>query len=297
MHAAGYRTGLFGKYLNGYDGSRAPPGWSDWFGTHKGRYFDWYANDNGENRHYGTARSDYETDVLNTQTLQFIRQSVNDGKPFMAYVSPPAPKGPFIPAPRHRDAFNGEKAPRLPSFNEADVSDKPPWIQALPSLSRDQIAAIDERHEGRVETLQALDDLVQAVVNELDAQGVLSNTYVIFTSDNGAHLGEHRIMASKGRPYEESIHMPLLIRGRGVTPGSTTDRVALNIDIFPTFADLGGAVTPSYVDGRSLRPVLEGTPTAWRTAILLEGMGGRAQKPSSASAPRSRGNMSSMRVM
>jgi N-acetylglucosamine-6-sulfatase len=278
MHAAGYRTGLFGKYLNGYDGSRVPPGWSDWFATFQGRYFDWYANDNGVKRHYGTARSDYETDVLNTQTLQFIDQSVDDGKPFMAYVSPPAPKGPSIPAPRDEHAYDGEKAPRLPSFNEADVSDKPPWIQELPSLSRDRIAAIDEHHEHRVETLQALDDLVQAVVNKLDAKGVLSNTYVIFTSDNGEHHGEHRITGSKGRPYEESIHIPLLIRGPGVTPSSTTDRVALNIDIFPTFADLGGAVMPSYVDGRSLRPVLEGTDTAWRTAFLLEGRGGREQK-------------------
>jgi N-acetylglucosamine-6-sulfatase len=121
-----------------------------------------------------------------------------------------------------------------------------------------------------VESLQAVDELVRAVVHELDAKRVLDNTYVIFTSDNGWHHGEHRIPQAKATVYEESIHMPLLIRGPGVTPGSKTGKVALNIDVFPTFADLGGAVTSRYVDGRSLRPVLEGTPTAWRTAFLIE---------------------------
>jgi N-acetylglucosamine-6-sulfatase len=270
MRAAGYRTGLLGKYLNGYDGSRVPDGWSDWFAKFNGLYFDWHANDNGVKRHYGTDKNDYATDVLSRQTRQFIDQSVNTGKPFMAYVAPSAPKGdPATPAPRHRDAFNGEKAPRLLSFNEADVSDKPSFVQR-PPLSAAEIDAIDKRHENRVESLQALDDLVKAVVNELGAEGVLNNTYVVFTSDNGWHHGEHRIPRAKATVYEESIHMPLLIRGPGVTPGSTTDKVALNIDVFPTFADLGRAVTPSYVDGRSLRPVLKGTATTWRTAFLLE---------------------------
>jgi N-acetylglucosamine-6-sulfatase len=274
MQAAGYRTGLLGKYLNGYDGSRVPGGWSDWFAKFKGHYFNWSANDNGVKRHYGDAPRDYQTDVLRRETLQFIDVSVNRGKPFMAYVSPPAPHGPSTPTPRHSDAFNGEMAlphsEMWPSFNEADVSDKPSFVQR-PPLSAAEIDAIDERHENRVESLQALDDLVEAVVNRLGNKGVLDNTYVIFTSDNGWHHGEHRIPEAKGQPYEESIHMPLLIKGPRVTPGSTTEKVALNIDVFPTFADLGGAVTPSYVDGRSLRPVLEGTPTAWRTAFLLEG--------------------------
>jgi N-acetylglucosamine-6-sulfatase len=269
MRAAGYRTGLFGKYLNGYHGSRVPDGWSDWFAKSKGFYLNWYANDNGVTRHYGRDKSDYQTDVLSRQTLQFIDQSVKTGKPFMAYVAPSAPHGPATPAPRHRDAFNGEKAPRLPSFNEADVSDKPSFAQRPPLSAADK-AAIHERHENRAETLQALDDLVRAVVNKLDAEGLLRNTYVVFTSDNGWHHGEHRIPSGKWQPYEESIHVPLLIRGPGVTPGRTTKKVALNIDVFPTFADLGGVDTPSYVDGRSLRPVLKGTATSWRTAFLLE---------------------------
>ena len=269
MRAGGYRTGLFGKYLNRYNGSRVPPGWDDWFARFQGHYFNWYANDNGVKRHYGTHARNYETDVLSNQAREFIDQSVNAGKPFMAYVAPPAPHSPYTPAPRHRDVFNGEKAPRLPSFNEADVSDKPSFAQRSP-LSAADIAAIDKRHENRAEMLQALDDLVEATVNKLNARGVLDNTYVVFTSDNGWHHGEHRIPSSKAQVYEESIHMPLLIRGPGIAAGGTTDKVALNIDVFPTFADLSGVATPSYVDGRSLKPVLEGAATAWRTAFLLE---------------------------
>ena len=97
----------------------------------------------------------------------------------------------------------------MPSFNEADVSDKPPWIQSLRRLTTDDIANIDQRHENRVESLQAVDDLVAGVVSKLREQGVLSNTYIVFTSDNGLHHGEHRIRQGKGRPYEEAARVPL----------------------------------------------------------------------------------------
>jgi arylsulfatase A-like enzyme len=112
--------------------------------------------------------------------------------------------------------------------------------------------------------------LVKAVVDKLHSRGALGNTYVVFTSDNGYHLGEHRIPGEKLRPYEESIHVPLLVRGPGVRLGSTTDKLVLNTDFLPTFTDLAGITTPPYVDGRSLRPVLTERATSWRTAILLE---------------------------
>ena len=275
LHDAGYRTGLFGKYLNFYRGSSVPPGWDDWFaafdsGEDQAQYFDYDVNDNGTIEHYGTRENDYITDVLSKQTEQFIGASVTQGKPFFAYVSSRAPHGPPRPAPRDEHKFDGEKAPRTPSFNENDVSDKPPWIRDLPRLSDTQKAEIDAKHEGRAETMQALDDLVEAVVDELRSTGVEGNTYVVFTSDNGFHLGEHRIALSKGYAYEESVHMPLLIRGPGVQAGATTRRLTLNTDFFPTFTDLASIQTPRYVDGRSLRPLLEGSTSTWRTAILLE---------------------------
>jgi N-acetylglucosamine-6-sulfatase len=100
----------------------------------------------------------------------------------------------------------------------------------------------------------------------------------VFTSDNGFHHGEHRIRQGKARPYEESVRVPLVISGPKVAAGSTTDQLVLNTDYFPTFMDLAVAQTPSYVDGRSLRPLLEPPPTGsppppWRTAILIEGRG------------------------
>jgi N-acetylglucosamine-6-sulfatase len=267
---AGYSTGLFGKYFNGYERTSVPPGWDEWFATTTYQYFDYPVDKGGTTKRYGTGDSDYSTDVLRRQTRQFIDSSAASGDPFFAYVAPVAPHGPATPAPRDEHTYDGDKAPRPPSFNEEDISDKPPWIRGRPRLSAKQIGQIDALHEDRVESLQALDDLVEGVVQKLKTAGVLDNTYIIFTSDNGWHFGEHRIDGDKWRPYEESIHMPLLVRGPGVAAGSTTDKLALNTDFFPTFTDLAGIQTPSYVDGRSLRPVLESSASTWRTAILLE---------------------------
>jgi N-acetylglucosamine-6-sulfatase len=285
LHDAGYRTGFFGKYLNFYDDTTtAPPGWDNWFAmlevgatstTDPQRYFDYDVNVNGTTRHFGSRARDYSTDVFSRQTRAFIDASVGAGKPFFAYVAPSAPHDvgphePPTPAPRHENAFDGEQAPRLLSFNEEDVSDKPPSIQSLPLLNDAKITEIEAFHEGRIESLQAVDELVEAVVGKLRSVGALGNTYVVFTSDNGWHYGEHRLPQGKTQPYEESIHMPLLIRGPGVQAGTSTNKLTLNTDFFPTFTDLAGVTTPEYVDGRSLRPLLEGTASTWRSAILLE---------------------------
>jgi N-acetylglucosamine-6-sulfatase len=268
LDAAGYRTGLFGKYFNHYEGATVPPGWDRWFATYGFDYFEYWANDNGTMRRYGTDESDYQTDVLSRQTRGFIRTA--QGTPFFAYVAPIAPHT-GVPAPRDEHAFDGETSPRLPSFNEENVSDKPRWIRSLPRLDDAAKAKMNDRHEKRVETLQALDDLVSGVVRELKESGQVNNTYIVFTSDNGNHLGEHRIPKGKAQPYEESISMPLLIRGPGVAAGSSTAKLALNTDYLPTLTDLAGIQTPGYVDGRSLRPVIEGgSTTSWRSAILLE---------------------------
>ena len=285
LHAAGYHTGLFGKYLNqygeGFTNPALPPrpvGWDDWFAfLHPINYLNYDVNDNGIRKHYGTKASDYSTDVLKSETLQFIDASVGPNKPpFFAYVAPKAPHDPFASVPRHQHDFDTVTAPRLPSFDEKDVSDKPPWIQDWRRLTSEDKAAINDRHEKRLESLRSVDDLVGALVDQLPAEE-LANTYIVFTSDNGWYHGEHRVRFGKGRPYEEAPHVPLVIRGPDVPAdlrGTTTDKLVLDTDYFPTFMDLAGAPTPSYLDGRSLRPVLEGSATTWRTAILLEGRGG-----------------------
>jgi N-acetylglucosamine-6-sulfatase len=273
LRNGGYRTALIGKYLNGYNNTTyKPPGWDKWFATFTFDYFNYDVNNNGTIKHFGTTDRAYLTDVLRKQTESFIDASVAKSKPFFAFVTPLAPHAPAQPASRDLHTYDGVKAPQLDSFNEFEVSDKPPWIQSLPILTSAQIADLDKRHEKRVETLQALDDLVEGVVNKLHSSGQLSNTYIVFTSDNGYHHGEHRIIQGKGRPYEEDNHMPLLIRGPGVEAGSSTEELVLNTDYFPTFTELAGIPTPSYVDGRSLQPLLTGTATDsnWRSAILLE---------------------------
>ena len=274
LHGAGYRTALFGKYLNGYDNTTyVPPGWDRWFGAFTAgnlHYFDYGVNDQGTITHYGTSASDYSTDVISRQADAFISNSASQDTPFFTYVAPIAPHDPATPAPRDAHDYDGISGPRLPSFNEADVSDKPSWIRQQSKLTSSQISAINKRHENRVESLQAVDDLVEGVVHTLNSANAMGNTYIFFTSDNGFHHGEHRIPKQKWRHYEEDIHMPLLVRGPGVAAGSPTYKLALNTDYLPTFTDLAGAQSPPYVDGRSLRPVLDGSVSSWRNAILPE---------------------------
>ena len=281
LDAAGYRTGLFGKYFNGYNqgNTYVPPGWDRWFAAGAYRYFDYDANDQGTIRHFGTSDSDYVTDVVGGKAKTFISTSAAQGKPFFAYVAPIAPHEPATPAPRDRHSYDDLKPPHPPSFNERDVSDKPPWIRTRLTLTPDKIAKINKRHEARVETLQSLDDMVAGIVRKLKDRGVMGNTYVFFTSDNGWAEGEHRRPAGKANPYEEDVRMPLLARGPGVAAGSNTYKPALNTDYLPTFADLACSSSSScdtqnwrYVpDGRSLLPVLKGNATTWRSAVLLEG--------------------------
>jgi N-acetylglucosamine-6-sulfatase len=279
LDAAGYRTALIGIYLNGMkDKTHVPPGWDKWFATWGEDYFDYDANDQGTIRHFGTKASDYRTDVVSEETRKFIGRSVAQGKPFFAYVAPKAPHSPATPAPRDAHTYDGLKAPRLSSFNEQDASDKPSWIRQLPRLSDAKKAKIDNNAEKRAESLQAVDDLVAGVVGKLKDKGVMGNTYVFFTSDNGFHYGEHRIPRGKARPYEEDVRMPLLVRGPGISAGRQAQKLVLNTDYLPTFTDLACSSTSpcdtqhwSYVpDGRSLRPVLKGTATGWRSAVLLE---------------------------
>jgi arylsulfatase A-like enzyme len=278
LQSAGYRTGLFGKYLNGYNTTEVPPGWDRWFAHVNGiDYYDYQINDDGTIKHYESTSADYETDVIANQAKTFIGTSANAGVPFFAYVAPKAPHLPATPAPGDLHTYDGLKTRRPPSFNEKDVTDNLSWIRQLPRLSDAKKAKIENQHERRAESLQAVDDLVAGVVGTLKDKGVLSSTYIFFTSDNGWHEGEHRIQQGKWRPYEEDIHMPLVVRGPGVAAGSTTYKLVLNTDYLPTFTDLAGEQSPPYVDGRSLRPVLDGSVTSWRSAMLLEAAANHSQ--------------------
>ncbi len=281
LREEGYRTALFGKYFNEYPGddpTYVPPGWEEWYGhLNDGKLYNYSVNENGEIVYYESKTGDYYTDVLSRQATDFVRNAASDpeGRPFFAYVAPTTPHLPATPAERHEDTFAGEEAPRPPSFDEKDVSDKPSWIRDdADRLSDEEVSGIDDRHQKRLESMLAVDEMVASLVQELEAAGVLDNTYIVFTSDNGWFGGEHRIEQGKDRPYEESARIPLFVKGPGVIPGSEVEELVLNTDLAPTFAELAGVELPD-ADGRSLSLLLrgEGTPS-WRSSVLLEGFAG-----------------------
>jgi arylsulfatase A-like enzyme len=278
LHAAGYRTALFGKYLNNYprkgDATHVPPGWDEFASPAAGSPYaerNYTLNENGTLVKHGSAPQDYLTDVIAGKATEFIHRSADAGTPFFLYLATYAPHKPATPAARHAKLFPGLKAPRTPSFNEADVDDKPAKIRKLPRLSAGDLQAIDSLYRRRAQSLQAVDEAVGAMVRTLETTGQLANTYIVFTSDNGFHMGQHRLKAGKYTPYETDVHMPLFVRGPGVAPGSATSLFTSSVDLVPTIAELAGVALPFSVDGRSLVPLLQGkTPDNWRQAILLE---------------------------
>lgn len=280
---AGYNTARVGKYLVGYpiDSTYVPPGWDEWYSTYGGAttYFGYRLNENGTVVQHGANEEDYLTDTLTNKAVDFInRAEANDAQPFFLQFTPTAPHGDNMmngaptPAPRHVGMFAGAQAPRTPSFNEADVSDKPPPIRNFPLLSSAQIAAIDREYQTRLESLQSLDEGIGQIIDTLAARGELENTYIVYTSDNGYHLGQHRFFDGKFQVYEEDIRVPLIIRGPGVSERVTVEQMAVNIDLAPTMARWGRATPDRVMDGQSLTPLLGqgGETQNWRTDFLVE---------------------------
>lgn len=275
LRDAGYHTALIGKYLNEYPLGAAPnhipPGWSEWAGATKGGYHGFELNEDGALVRYRRRECAYQTDVLAEKATRFIGRAAESGDPFFLYVAPRAPHGPAKPASRHEGAFAEDMAPRPPSFDADDVSAKPRWLQLAPALDGEQVAQVDATYRARLETLLALDELIAALVAALETSGALDNTFIVFTSDHGYHLGEHRIVGGKGTPYEEAIQIPLVVRGPGLAPGRT-EALASSIDLAPTIAAWAGVDVPEFVDGRSLERVLaaEADPETWRAAVYVQ---------------------------
>jgi len=280
LQDAGYRTGLFGKYLNGYPhpaGKRyVPPGWTDWSSPVAGDPYSEYnytLNHNGRMEVHGNAPEDYGTDVYMRTAREFMERAVAHHQPFFAYVSVFAPHVPATPAPADVGRFNGATAPRTPSFDQADVSGMPVLIQNLPPFTPEETAAIDRLYQRRIESLQAVDRGVADLVGGLRALGQLKNTYVVFASDNGFHLGQHRLPAGKETPYDTDVHVPLVVRGPGVPAGRTVGAMANNADLAPTFAAMAGIANDRHGDGRSLLGAARGAgavPGGRRRVELVE---------------------------
>jgi N-acetylglucosamine-6-sulfatase len=261
LQRAGYHTALFGKYLNGYLGRYVPPGWDRWVALTRLGYYEYGLNVNGS-LDPPRRRTLYSTDRLATAARAFIR--TRRGPVFVVFA-PFAPHAPATPALRHKNAFTDIEPWRPPSFNEADLSDKPAWLRAHPLLAR----APDEFRRLQLASLLAVDEGVALILQTLRETGRLRNSVIIFTSDNGYLWGEHRLV-DKTVAYEESIRVPLVVRyDRLAVPARAESRPTLNIDVAPTVAALAGTAAPQ-VQGRSFLPLLTGGPTPWRTRFLIE---------------------------
>jgi len=268
LKAAGYRTGLFGKYLNGYMQltTRVPPGWDEWV-VFAGGFFGYPLNENGVVRRMGNAPEDYGTDVIARRAVQFIDRG--GSAPLFVYLAPFAPHAPATPHPRDAAAFRDLAPWRPPSYNEADLSDKPQWVRRLPSLTPQRQAQGDEFRRQQLRSLQAVDRAIGEIIEALRRTGRLEGAVILFTADNGLSWGEHRWLDRKSCAYEECVRVPFVVRGPGIPAGRTDARFVHNIDIAPTFAELAGVRPGLPVDGRSLLPLLRGD-AAWREEILLE---------------------------
>ncbi len=272
LRGRGYATALVGKYLNGYETARpryVPPGWSEWYAPVGKVHFayDYEMNENGELVSYGSLPQDYKQDVLTAKAVDFVERRVPKPKPFFLYASFTAPhlggprdtplppfdcRGAVKPAVRHANAFNGEPLPDPPSFNEANVNDKPKAIRRLPKLRAKDREALERKYRCQLESLLSVDEGVDEILDAVGSE--LGETYVLFTSDNGFFHGEHRVPGHKGKVYEESIRVPLLVRGPRFPAGRSVGNPVVNADLAPTIAKLAGVKPGLRVDGRSLVP-------------------------------------------
>jgi N-acetylglucosamine-6-sulfatase len=289
LQSAGYRTMHVGRYLNGYEyRDGVPAGYTDWYGSpHSGafNYASWKVNENGVLRSYPQPErpGDYQTDQSTRRAVGLIEDAAPAGRPFylsLWYVAPhrgrprdpddPASPGTPSPAPRHRDAFAGYSMPRWPNFNERSMFDKPQVVADRPRFTAEKVAGIEENWRQELESLLAVDEGVAQVVDALRRTGELENTLIVYMSDNGFMHGEHRALAEKVLPYEESVRIPLLMRGPGIARGRVDRRLVANIDVPATILDATGVAPARGIDGRSLLDLAEDPGEEWGRDILIE---------------------------
>ncbi|HZC71731.1 MAG TPA: sulfatase [Jatrophihabitans sp.] len=293
LQRAGYRTAIMGKYLNGYSpgsasGYRSPtqvgwpgtpapggnyvaPGWTTWAVAGKGYgEYDYNLNFNHRILHFGVAPHDYGVRTLDRLGRHFITDSAAADKPFLLELSTFAPHPPYTPAYGDRDLFPSLRAPRTPAWNTTP-SAAPSWLAGHRPLTRPEISRIDRAYRLRAEAVQSVDRAVGHLLDQLRTSGQLSNTVFMFTSDNGYHLGQYRMVAGKMSAFDTDIKVPLIVAGPGIPAGRVNGAVVESIDLAPTFEQLAGLPPAPGRDGASLVGLLHGRKAAdWRTLALVE---------------------------
>jgi arylsulfatase A-like enzyme len=286
-------------------GTEVLPGWDAWYAVVKSDtthfFYGYQLNVNGqifgpygdsgswETREYGIrddvgcpfAPADGQPCYHITDNLTNIavaEMQATGSSPFFVQLDYTAPHGDFRrpagpePAPRHYDWFKGARHPhnRAEGFDEGNVTDKPRFIRDAEHLTPTEKRIYRVYYQKQLDSLRSVDDGVKLILDTLGQMGRLRNTYVIFTSDNGFFFGEHRLLGGKFLAYEPATHMPLLIRGPGIRPGSSTPELAANIDVAPTILELAGAEATKSIDGRSLVPFLRDPEIRTRRPVLFE---------------------------
>jgi arylsulfatase A-like enzyme len=246
LQRAGYETALFGKYLNAWDITQAPPYFDRYALTVRSHFYSfgtWNVN--------GTVKTipDYNTVYIGRKARRFLHGAGERKQPWFLYLATAAPHGPFIPEAKYADArvphWRGD-----PAVFERDRSDKPNYVQR----SHGRLTYGRATRNAQFRTLMSVDDMVARVFKTLNNLGELNNTLVVFISDNGLMWGEHGLKG-KGVPYDQAIKVPMLARWPGhFLPHTTDSRIAANIDIAPTVLEAAGIAPDSQypIDGRSL---------------------------------------------
>jgi N-acetylglucosamine-6-sulfatase len=270
MQRAGYRTAFIGRYLNRYgneadgnDPEEIPPGWDHWEAPvlhTEFRNYGYTLNENGSLVRYGDDPDDYSTDVYADKAVEYIEVAADRRRPFFLAVSTHAPHKEGVldddaprnprPARRHRGAFSGEPLPAA-AAPRGDVGGKPEHVRRRAPIEGAELQTLRGMRRGRLESLLAIDDLVGRLVGALRRSGELADTVLIFSSDQGFMLGEHRLRG-KSEAYWPSLHIPLVIRGPGFARGARSDALVGNVDVAPTIVALAGAVPDYELDGLPL---------------------------------------------
>ena len=262
---AGYVTGLFGKYANAMpESGTVPRGWDAWLANDGGTYFDpsfWSRGvpDVPDGRFHAQG---YSTAIIGNASVAFLERELARQASVLLYVGPKAVHAPFIPAPWHADVWFDEwpaTAPRHAwNLSFAQRSKHASNVPSARSLSADAENVIDAIWRNRWRALLAVDDLVEALVETVEAHGKTDDTYFFFTSDHGFQLGQLNLITDKRRAYDFDTRIPLVVRGPGIRAGSMIDALVTNVDFAPTFAQLAGLPWNDAWDGASLAPLLTG---------------------------------------
>ncbi|MCF8527283.1 MAG: sulfatase [Candidatus Nanopelagicales bacterium] len=278
LSEAGITTSHFGKYLNGFPSRKqkptyTPPGWANFVSTTRGKVaytgYNYTLNTNGTLQKYGDQPTDFLEDVLTAKTNEWLETATD---PFYLEFSSYLPHSPAPAAPRFTGTRAGSQAPRLPNYNAFGIYE-PAWLKSQPKLGPKQQSNLDLLWTRRLESAESMADSFHAIMAQLETTGHLDDTLVIITSDNGYHVGSHRIPSGKHTPYREDSVVPAIFIGPGIAKGVTIDAMTSTIDLAPTIAAIQGAATPTWLDGRNLMPLLLDPENApWRTGVLTENM-------------------------